>query len=89
MSFTPAELRLLAISDRALGGGGRVPGPRRGGRPSTGKLGRLTDVEAIAFHEKGLTIAQMAQAADCSCDRVSEWRRLRGLSRPYNRKADS
>jgi hypothetical protein len=95
-SFTPDELRLLAISDKAQGGGGRKPVRRFApqvvsgiGRPPSGMLGKLTDAEAAAMHHSGATRAQIALAADVGCEQVSRWRSAQGLARVYVRKDDA
>lgn len=93
--FTPEELRLLKISDKAEGGGGRKPvrsrepkPPRQrpGGRQPSGMLGRLTDEQAIKLHNAGATRAQIAAAANVECVSVTRWRWLKGLSRAYKWK---
>ncbi len=82
MIFTAAELRLLAIADRNTSSAPLVGRSRRG-RPRTGYLGDLADLVVHALHEQGASRQEIARLAGVIPDTVSEWRRRRGLCRPY------
>lgn len=87
--FTPDELRLLAISDKAQGGGGRRRMPRKGkgnGRSPSGYCGSLTDAEAFAMIERGCKLVEIADAAGITPASVSCWKSRRGRARDYNWK---
>ena len=82
MNFTPAELRLLAISDRLDNPKGKwvADAERRpGGRPRKYGIGRLTDEEAMRLHLAGYTRAELAAAAGVQVRMVGLWRQRMGI----------
>lgn len=80
MTFTDAQLRLLAASDRAMSSRGRALRSSRIGRPPGG-LGSLTDEQVHQLHAQGLTRAEIAVVAGVLPDAVTRWRQKRGMSR--------
>lgn len=83
VTFTPEELALLAISDRAEVGtrwGKNKNSGNRTPRDLT-RLGKLSFGQALALHHAGASREELARAADCFIGTVGEWRRRNGLAR--------
>ena len=84
MTFTPAELRLLAAADRQTSGYvRRTPGRASPGRPRTGMLGALTDEVATELCRAGVSRPAIAQAAGVSVAAVGQWKCRKGLAKQY------
>jgi hypothetical protein len=88
MTFTPSELALLAISDRAeIGdrwGRKRAPKGYRGKSP-LGQIGQLTYEQAATMCRNGCSRKELARACGLSESQVGSWKCRHGLTKAYVR----
>ncbi len=84
MTFTATELRQMAISDNR-----HRDTPAHRGRPTPHPdgLGVLTFDRALAMHQHGASLQELADAAGCCRATVGIWRRTHRLVRAWVRRA--